>query len=700
MKATIAKLAHRGSKSFKDLVMITIIISVLLMLAIVFEVSEDVLDWFLKFEKHYNSFEFHEIFGLFIILIVATGFFALRRWRELVGEIGERKRLAAELLVEKEQMTITLNSIGDGVIATDIAGRIIMLNPVAESLTGWNQADAINRQIEEVFRIINEYTREPVDNPIAKVLLSGRIVGLANHTILISRNGNEISIADSAAPIIDEVGKTHGVIMVFRDVSNKRLQEKELQESEEKFRELFNNANDAIFLTELMPNGNSGKFIEVNELACKYLGYSKGELLGLSTNEIEEHKINSKKHLDWVKKGHITYEAHHISKTGQRIPVEVNSHIFSFKGQKLVLSIARDITERIRSDEQLRFLGMHDAFTKLYNRAYFEEEMLHLDHEEHAPQGIIMCDIDGLKLVNDTMGHDVGDALLMSAVTAIKSAFDKEAIVARVGGDEFAMLLPNTSRVKLEAACHAIRQAVDFYNLDHQELPLSISIGFAVRGKNLLSMSDVFKDADNNMYREKLYRSQSARSAIVQTLMQALEARDFITEGHAESLQYLVSKIAQTIGLAESNRTDLRLLAQFHDIGKVGIPDRILFKPGPLNPDDTNEMRRHAEIGHRIALSAPDLVPIASWILKHHEWWNGAGYPLGLFREEIPLECRILAIVDAYDAMTRNRPYRNALKHSAAIAELIRCAGTQFDPELVVEFVKVIQQEEGENLAL
>jgi len=185
------------------------------------------------------------------------------------------------------------------------------------------------------------------------------------------------------------------------------------------------------------------------------------------------------------------------------------------------------------------------------------------------------------------------------------------------------------------------------------------------------------------MYREKLHRSQSARSAIVQTLMKALEARDHITEGHADRLQNLVVNLAMAIELPEHRINDLRLLAQFHDIGKVGIPDRILLKPGPLTTEEANEMWRHCEIGYRIAMSSPDLIPIADWILKHHEWWNGKGYPLGLKGEEIPLECRILPIVDAYDAMTSDRPYRKAMSHEKAVRELRRCAETQFDPLLV-----------------
>ncbi len=194
------------------------------------------------------------------------------------------------------------------------------------------------------------------------------------------------------------------------------------------------------------------------------------------------------------------------------------------------------------------------------------------------------------------------------------------------------------------------------------------------------------------MYREKLHRSQSGRSAIVQTLMKALKERDFITEGHADRLQELVTALARAVSVPESKMSDLRLLAQFHDIGKVGIPDKILFKPGRLTTKEFNEMKRHCEIGYRIAMSAPDLAPIGEWILKHHEWWNGSGYPLKLKGEEIPLECRILAIADAYDAMTSDRPYRKALPHEVAMAELRKFSGIQFVPELVNKFIVVLSQ--------
>lgn len=261
----------------------------------------------------------------------------------------------------------------------------------------------------------------------------------------------------------------------------------------------------------------------------------------------------------------------------------------------------------------------------------------------------------------------------------------------RIGGDEFAAVLPHCDERAVEKICERLRGAIARFNQRNPMLSLSMSIGFASASGGNVNIDYLFKEADNNMYREKLHRSRSVRSSIVQTLTKAMEARDYITEGHADRLQHLIEGLAGFTGMPERSLTDLRLLARFHDIGKVGVPDRILFKPGPLTPEEKREMQRHSEIGHRISLSAPELTPIADWILKHHEWWDGSGYPLGLKGEEIPLESRILAIVDAYDAMTSDRPYRRAISKEEALVELKRWAGIQFDPNLASKFIEYIK---------
>ncbi|OPY62739.1 MAG: Cyclic di-GMP phosphodiesterase response regulator RpfG [Pelotomaculum sp. PtaU1.Bin065] len=353
----------------------------------------------------------------------------------------------------------------------------------------------------------------------------------------------------------------------------------------------------------------------------------------------------------------------------------------------------RDITEQKQLEERLKHISLHDSLTGLHNRAYFEEEMRRVGGGRGNTAGIIVCDVDGLKLVNDTLGHEAGDALLLTVANIIRSSFRESDVVARIGGDEFAAIIPDTKESTLAEACKRIKDAIARHNATNHELPLSISVGFAARSDQSISINELFKEADNKMYREKLHQAQSTRSAVVQTLMKMLQVRDFMTEEHADRLQILIVNLASAIDLPERSLTDLRLLAQFHDIGKIGVPDSILFKPGPLNAEEIAEMRQHCVIGHRIAILAPDLVPIADWVLKHHEWWNGEGYPLGLKGEEIPLECRILAIADAYDAMTSDRPYRKALTQTAAIKELRRCAGIQFDPQLVEKFIHLLKKQ-------
>ena len=496
-----------------------------------------------------------------------------------------------------------------------------------------------------------------------------------------TRNGDLIWEEVHAKKVI--VGNKECILEVSRDISERKKNELELRKSEASNKALINAIPDPMLILKsdgtlvdfkgnkerlgFLPNKFTGKNIAnllPPEVAAKFQQCIK---MTINTGDIQifEYQLPAAK-TEY-------YEARIVG-----------------SGDDEVLVIIRDITDRKSMEIQLKHLSLHDSLTGLYNRAYFEEGMKRLEGARNGSAGLMICDVDGLKIINDTLGHNIGDIILKAVAAILKSCFRLGDLVARIGGDEFAVLLPHNSLSAFAAESNKIKQQIEIHNSQNPTFPISLSIGFAVSTDTPIDINSLFKEADNNMYREKLHRHKSGRSAIVQALMKALEERDFITEGHGDRMQGLIVAFAQAIGLPERELADLKLLAKFHDIGKVGIPDSILFKPGKLSEEEFAVMRQHCEIGYRIAKSAPDLVPIADWVLKHQEWWNGTGYPLGLSGEDIPLACRMLSIVDSFDAMTSDRPYRKAMSTSAAIAEIQRCAGTQFDPSLVTSFIELI----------
>jgi len=307
--------------------------------------------------------------------------------------------------------------------------------------------------------------------------------------------------------------------------------------------------------------------------------------------------------------------------------------------------------------------------------------------------GIIICDVDGLKLINDNLGHSIGDEVIKTAADVLQRSFRHCDLVARIGGDEFAVIIYSNLNSVFEEACQRIEMVTGEYNAWRPTAPLSLSTGFAVSKEMLIDMHALYIEADNQMYQRKVQWHKSTRNSIVQGMMDSLEARGLIIQGHNERVQTLTFALASAVGLPDQSMADLQLLSCFYDIGKSGIPDSILLKAGKLTMEEFEIVQRHCEIGQRIATDVPDLEPIKDWILEHHEWWNSEGYPLGIKGTDIPIECRILAIVDAYDAMITDRPYRDAIGKKDAIAELRKYAGTQFDPKLVELFINYISME-------
>ncbi len=463
-----------------------------------------------------------------------------------------------------------------------------------------------------------------------------------------------------------------------------------LEHSRQTVEEIFNAAGDGFVVHDI----ENGDILSVNHRMTEMFGYTvekfkqEGIVLIFTPSHKEDALAIIRK---TVREQTQLFEHETVDCYGRRMILEINLSRAVIDGKTCCLAVMRDITLRKEMEEHMEFFRINDPLTGVFNRGYFESEMQRIKAGSCQGIGLLVCDVDGLKLINDTLGHRQGDELLKKVAALLQSGIQKPNYVCRIGGDEFAVILFEPTKMQLDELDCYYRKKVSDYNLDNPQLPLSLSFGWALDTQNI-NVDTVFKTADNNMYRQKLHQSQSIRSSIVQAMMKALEVRDHITEGHADRLGDLMEMMGKVLQISPAAMADLRLFAKFHDIGKVGIPDSILNKPGRLTEEEMTIMKQHCDIGFRIAKSSPDLVPIAEWILKHQEHWDGKGYPLGLVGEDIPLPCRILAIVDAYDAMTNDRPYRRAMPHNDAITELRRCSGKQFDPNLVDEFVKVLEK--------
>ncbi len=357
-----------------------------------------------------------------------------------------------------------------------------------------------------------------------------------------------------------------------------------------------------------------------------------------------------------------------------------------------VVGTIQDITERKEKEIEISYLSYHDHLTGLYNRRFYEEELKRLDTERNLPLTIVIGDVNGLKLINDSFGHDKGDELIKKVAEVIKNGCRADDIIARLGGDEFVILLPKTNNFEAEQIIKRIQEETLKEELG--SIDISVSFGWKTKNKKEEKTQDLFKKAEDHMYMKKLFEGPSMRGKTIQTIVRTLHEK-IREEQHSYRVSILCKRMGEALGLSESEIQELHSVGLLHDIGKIAIEDTILNKPGKLTSDEWEEIKRHPEIGYRILSTVNDMAEISEYVLAHHERWDGLGYPKGLKREEIPLQSRIINIADAYDAMTSARSYCSVLSEKAAIEELQANAGLQFDPQLITIFIdKVLVNDE------
>jgi diguanylate cyclase (GGDEF)-like protein/putative nucleotidyltransferase with HDIG domain len=355
-----------------------------------------------------------------------------------------------------------------------------------------------------------------------------------------------------------------------------------------------------------------------------------------------------------------------------------------------------------------------DALTMLRNHRSFQtdlREALALGASTRSQLSLVLIDIDNFKSINDRFGHPVGDQVLNTLAHLMREEYgDTQAY--RIGGEEFALLLPDDGEQEAYTSVERLHARLWQTGFPHSE-PVTVSAGIASYPTSASDRDQLLRVADGALYWAKnhgknrscvyspsvvrIYTPEElaetaerhARLKAAEGLIRVVDAKDTYAGAHSQSVSRLVEGIARSMGLDDETVEQVRLAGLLHDLGKIAIPDRILQKPGKLDPDELRIMREHAELGYRL-LEGLGVSPVDRWIRHHHEWWDGSGYPLGLAGEDIPLGSRIILVADAFDAMTSDRVYRAAGTASDAVAELRRRCWTQFDARVVSALEKYL----------
>lgn len=483
--------------------------------------------------------------------------------------------------------------------------------------------------------------------------------------------------------INETLDRTHDL---FHDMKESK---KALEVSEMKNRAIIEVLPDLIFLYS-----DKGIFLDCLENKHDELYLEKEAFIGKSLHDVMPKEV-ADKGLESIKRTLETGEMQHFEYSLQMSGrVQYFETRFMMVTHEEVLAVVRNITENKEHLERIEHLSFHDQLTGLYNRRFYEEELQRLDTARNLPLSLVMLDVNGLKLTNDAFGHLAGDELLKSVAGALRNQCRTDDIIARIGGDEFILLLPETAHD--EAGRIVERIQAEIKSLSVSNVPVSVSIGCQTKNDTIEPIMEVFVKAEDQMYRKKLTESQSMRNKTIQVILETLNAKNEREKIHSENVSMISRNIGEALELSYQTLKEIEIAGLMHDIGKIAISEAVLNKKGPLTESQYVEVKKHPESGYQILKSVDAYSSLAEYALSHHEKYDGTGYPKGLKGNEIPLISRIISVADAYEAMISDRAYRQAISHEEAIEELKRCAGSQFDPKIVQAIVKLYAKYDDE----
>ncbi|MDY9922046.1 MAG: PAS domain S-box protein [Synergistota bacterium] len=629
------------------------------------------------------------VLALFILLL--AGYMIIIK-NVRIQTIGEKLE-ESETLLDNVFQRIPV-----GIAAGNTFGNFSVVNPTFEKIIGWTKEQLKDCDWKKI--------THPEDLPLNVEKYERFIRGETNEYSLNKRvqkaDGQYSWISLDVAALIESKEDDRLHMWIVQDINERELAKQALEESERSKSVLLANLPGMAYRCLYDPEWT---MLFVSDGCFELTGYRPEDLVSSKTlpfSDLIKEEYKQMLWLEWerVLALHKAFKSEYAITTASgesKWVLETGQGVYRSDGSvEAIEGIIIDITNLKKKEEEICYINDHDRLTDLYNRQYFEKKLSEMNREENLPITVLVADINGLHLINEAFGQHEGDLVIVKSSWMIRNCCREEDTIARIGGDEFGIIMPMTGKDQAHELLDSIKNECKSYNENNRSKSpeINISMGYATISDELQPAEEALKTANEYMRNRKLFSQQSSYSDIINSIMTTVYEKSQETERHAERLSELSTRVGRMLNLMEKDLGELQLLGMLHDIGKIGIDDKILNKPGMLTEDEWVVMKRHPEIGYRIAMASHKLARIADYILAHHERWDGSGYPKGLKGEDIPLLSRILAVADAYDAMTEDRVYRKAMSKEQAIEEIRRNSGRQFDPLIAKIFIDSVLTEE------
>jgi len=645
--------------------------------------------------------------------------FARREARLIaVQDLTERLQTEATLHNERLFSAAVLDTVGALVTVVDRQAHIVRFNKACEALTGYAETEVLGKDLGDLLLLSEE-------RPGVKVMFDRLCAGMfpsTHENCWVARDGSRHQVSWSNTAMLDKAGRVKFVIATGIDVTERRQVEASLHAAQHNYRAIFEHAQEGIFQTT-----EGGRYLAVNPALAAMYGYDSPEDLKVQLTDVRTQLYADPRDRDrftgLMRAGGTVsgFEVQVVRKDGTTIWIAQHARaVRDAQGTLLYYEgTVQDITarktleaERERLLQEAVAQADRDPLTGLLNHRAF-----HLRLEEEAdraqragqPLSVAVMDLDNFKFFNDAYGHVVGDEVLRQVSQALAHVCRSYDTLARFGGDEFAMLMPDTCASQAAALARRLQESLGRIGYRppgyDTAIPLGLSVGVATFPDDAPTRLETLSLADARLLRAKTGAGEDKMAAtlraslgsslsgfsMLNALVAAVDNKDRYTRRHSEDVMTLCVQMAREMGLDTDSRHTLTVAALLHDVGKIGVPDRILRKPGALSEEEFGAVQQHPQMGATIVGAVAGLEHTLDCVRHHHERWDGRGYPGGLAGNAIPLPARIMAVADAYSAMTMDRPYREAKAEAEALAILQAGAGTQWDSVCVQAMVRARQ---------